>query len=229
MFSDKIFLNTLIISAIIHGVILFQPSSLNLFSHNKPVQNLEVSYLKTEPPKEEKKLTQRDMAVKNEPFLKLSAKITAKKINPPPFIERESIFKQNKEATLPKPSFTKSSFAKPDIIAIKKKIVLPPLDVGRISNPYYINYYQVVREKIRRAAYHNYSYAEVGEVYLFFVVSSDGSLEGAQLIEEKSSSSPYLKKIALRSIQEASPFPRFPKELGFSQLSFNVVISFQTE
>jgi outer membrane biosynthesis protein TonB len=229
MFSDKIFLNTLIISAIIHGLILFQPSGISLFSRNKPVQNLEVSYLKVKPTKEEKEAAQKNMAARNEPLLKLPAKISAKKITPPPFIEPESIFKQNKETALPRPPLAKSSFAKPDIIAIKKKIVLPPLDVGKITNPYYLNYYQVVREKIRRAAYHNYSYAEVGEVYLFFVISSAGSLEGVQLIEEKSSSIPYLKKVALRSIQEAAPFPRFPKELDFPQLSFNVVISFQTE
>ena len=228
MFSDKTFTITLVLSAITHGIILFQNPNLNLniFPKDKKEPVLEVSYVKS--PQETKEYPKTTLP-KKEPFLRLSSKITANKTNPPPFIDRESIFRKSKEIISHKYAFTKPTFAKPDIIAVKKKITLPPIDLDKIDNPSYISYYQIVREKIRRAAYQNYTRAEVGEVYLSFLIFSDGSLKAVQLIEEKSSPSTYLKEISLRSIKEASPFPNFPKELDYPHLSFNVVISFEIE
>jgi TonB family protein len=86
-----------------------------------------------------------------------------------------------------------------------------------------------VREKIRRAAYQNYTRIETGEVYVSFIISNDGYLKEIKLIPEKSSPIPYLRETALKSIKEASPFPNFPKDLDYPQLSFNVVISFEIE
>jgi len=231
MFSDKVFPTALILSIITHGIILFQNPNLNLniFPKDKKEPILEVSYVKS--PQETQKLKEypKTALPKKEPFLRLSSKITANKINPPPFIDRDNIFRKSKESISQKYVFTKPAFAKPDIIAVKKKITLPPTDLDKIDNPSYISYYQIVREKIRRAAYQNYTRAEVGEAYLSFLIFSDGSLKAVQLIEEKSSPSTYLKEIASRSIKEASPFPNFPKELDYPQLSFNVVISFEIE
>jgi TonB family protein len=231
MFSDKAFTITLLLSAITHGIILFQNPNLNLniFPKDKKDPVLEVSYVKSPQETKETKEYPKTTLSKEEPFLRLSSKITANKTNPPPYIDRESIFRKSKESISQKYAFTKPAFAKPDIIAVKKKITLPPIDLDKIDNPSYINYYQIVREKIRRAAYQNYTRAEVGEAYLSFLISSDGSLKAVQLIEEKSSPSTYLKEIALRSIKEASPFPNFPKELDYPHLSFNVVISFEIE
>jgi len=86
---------------------------------------------------------------------------------------------------------------------------------------------QIVREKIKRALYHSYSGTDTGEVNVVFVVFNDGRLKEARVVEEKSSSNAYLKEISLRSLREASPFPPFPKQLDYPQLSFNVVISFE--
>jgi len=226
MFSERVFQIALLISVITHGVILLQNSNLSLFSLNKKAQNIEVRYLKNPPAP---KVPPKPVIAKQEPFLKLPLKITAQKRTPPPFIDKENIFKSNKQRISSESIFNKPAFIKPDIIAIKKKITLPPIDMNKINNPSYISYYQIVREKIRRAAYQNYTHTDVGEVYLSFTVSNDGYLREVKLVEEKSSSSPYLKEIALRSIKDASPFPNFPKELDYPQLSFNVVISFEIE
>lgn len=229
MFSDRTFQIAILLSLITHGIILSLESpnlNLNIFSTNKKEQNVEVSYVKPPPQPQE---LQKRIEPKKEPLLKLPSKITAVKTTPPPFIDRESIFKKNKEIISQKYTFTKPTFIKPDVIAVKKKITLPPIDIDKVDNPSYISYYQIVREKIRRAAYQNYTRVEVGEVYLSFIISSDGYLKEVRLKEEKSSSSSYLKGIALKSIKEASPFPNFPKELDYPHLSFNVVISFEIE
>lgn len=218
MFSSKAFQITFLISVIAHGIILFQNSNLILFPKKNQEQKLEVRYLQTDKKPEEKPKT---IPLKKEHLLKLPEKITEKKRIPPPFV--------NKETGLPESIFTKPALIRPDIIAIKKKITLPPVDMDKINNPSYISYYQIVREKIRRAAYQNYTRTETGEAYLSFIVSRDGNLKAVRLVEEKSSKSPYLQEIALRSIKDASPFPVFPKDLDYPQLSFNVVISFQIE
>lgn len=227
MSSNKAFQIAFLISLISHGIILFQNPNLNLniFSKNKIEQNLEVSYIKK--PQDTKEHLKAPNP-KKEPFLQIPSKIASFKTTPPPYIDKEDIFNKNREISQ-KNIFTKPILIKPDIIAVKKKIVLPPIDTDKISNPSYMSYYQLVRERIRRAAYQNYSRAETGEVYFSFVIFSNGALKEVQLVEEKSSSSQYLKGVALRSIKEAASFPAFPKELDYPQLSFNVVISFEIE
>jgi TonB family protein len=154
-------------------------------------------------------------ALKPEPFLNLDAKIVAgapgRRI-PPPYIQ-----------------FAKPTFASPELTAIKKKITLPAIGMARINNPGYISYYQIVREKIRRSAYQNFTHNETGEVYISFIISNDGMINDVRLVEEKSTANDYLKDIALSSVKDASPFPNFPKELDYPQLSFNIIISFEIE
>ncbi|MDO8260981.1 MAG: TonB family protein, partial [Candidatus Magasanikbacteria bacterium] len=125
--------------------------------------------------------------------------------------------------------FRKPSLAAPEMMAIKKKITLPPIEMAKIDNPSYINYYQIVREKIRRSAYQNYTHSQTGEVYISFIISCDGSIKDVRLIEDKTTGADYLRNIALRSVRDASPFPNFPKELDYLQLSFNIIISFEIE
>lgn len=232
MFSDRVFQITFLVSLIAHGVILFQNPNLGLFPTSKNEQKLEISYIKTPP--EVKTHLKAQTLPKKEPFLKLPSEITGKKKTPPPFIDKEAMFKNIKADSQQKMAFTKPTFikpeiTKPDVIAIKKKITLPPIDMNKINNPSYISYYQTVREKVKRAAYYNYNRAESGEVYVSFIVTSGGFLKDVRLIEERSSPNPYLRDIALRSIKDASPFPNFPKDLDYPNLSFNVIISFEIE
>jgi len=226
MFSNRVFQIAFLVSLIAHGVILFQNPNFTLFPQNKNEQKLELSYVKTP---QEKKTEPRNQLPNKEPFLKLPANIAMDKKIPPPFIDKEDIFRANKAMVPQDTAFAKPTFIKLDIIPIKKKITLPPIDMDKINNPSYISYYQIVREKIRRAAYQNYTRAETGEVYLSFIIASNGYLKDVRLIEEKSFSTDYLKEIAVKSIRDASPFPNFPKELDYPHLSFNVVISFEIE
>lgn len=232
MFSDKVFQAAFIISLLAHSIILFQNPkfNLNIFSLNKKEPNLEVSYIRD---LLETKEYPKGIILKKDPLLKSSPKISIAKRPPPPFAESgsEAISKKSKENISERYNFTKPAFMKPDVAAVRKKITLPPLpmNIDKINNPSYISYYQIIREKIRRAADQKYSGTELGKVDLSFLILRDGSLEKLELTEEKSSSSPYLREIASKSIKEASPFPSFPQDLDYNQLSFNVVISFEIE
>ncbi len=157
------------------------------------------------------------------------ADITGEK-KPPPFIDKQQEIALRSRENAPKSlSLIKPYLMKPEIVSIKKKISFLSVDQDKAHNPLYLNYYQVVREKIEHAAYQNYTRIELGTVSISFVISSDGNLKQTRIIDEKSSFSPYLREVALKSVKNAAPFPGFPKDLNYPQLSFNVSISFQKE
>jgi TonB family protein len=235
MISDRLLQFTLVVSIFVHGVIILPRANFNPFTPAPKVQEIAVRYIKVNPQVKPllKSLSQpgeQRMMPEAEPFLKLDSKIVAGSRRAPlPYIDQENIFAGLK--TMPNKSLelSKPIFASHEITAIKKKITLPPIEMAKIDNPGYISYYQIVREKIRRSAYQNYTHNETGEVYVSFIISNDGYIKDVRLAEEKTTASGYLKNIALRSIRDASPFPNFPKELDYPQLSFNIIISFEIE
>lgn len=230
MHPDKVFLGTLLISFAVHAIVLFQNSGLGFFSKERKTQDIKVNYVKSPKIQKQEQKNTPSHKIRQE-FLKLSSKVTADNRLPPqyPASGKERPMDRSPGAIRGDSTFIKPAFIKPDIIAIKKKITLPPVDMNKVNNPSYISYYQIVREKIRRAAYQNYSRTEEGEAYLSFIISNQGYLKEVQFVSEKSNASQFLKEISLKSINEAAPFPAFPKELDYPQLSFNVIISFEIE
>ena len=229
MFSDRVFLTALAISLVIHAAILFQSPNLKLFKQKekqKLFTKLELRYLKG--PKQISASAQKPSS-KSEALLKLPDKIVNRPLILPPMINKEDIFRSNKQSLPQKELFPKPAFIKPEMTGIKTKISLAPDEPEKNNSPSYMAHSQVVREKIKRALYENYNRTEVGQVYLSFMLSRDGSLKEIHLVEEKSTPSAYLKEIAMRSIKDAAPFPGFPPALNYDQLSFNVVISFEIE
>ncbi len=227
MIPDRTFQITLLISLITHTVIFFNNPDLVLLPERKKPIKVEVVYLKNPPDfsKYKKQSLHRENI-----FSKLPSKIkSSEKPIPAPPLNKSDLFNVTKSVLSRESTFIKPLVIRPDIIAVRKKITLPPIEIDKINNPSYVSYYQLVREKIRRAAYQNYTRIETGEVYLAFLISNTGILKDIRLIEEKSAPNYYLREIALRSIKDASPFPPFPKELDYPQMSFNVIISFQIE
>ena len=227
MNTERLFRIALLVSIMVHGALILRaPGFLNFPNKNKD-KDTEIRYVK--PPEESiKKEAPLEKPKAKDPFLKLSSKITIDENIPPPFIEKDSIFDKSKKISS-NAIFEKPVFSKPDVIAIKKKITLPPIDLDKINDPSYISYYQIVREKIKRAAYQNYTGSQRGEVSLAFVISRQGVLMDVRLVEEKSSTNNYLRNIAIKSLKDASPFPVFPPELNYSQLSFVISITFEVE
>jgi len=160
---------------------------------------------------------------------------------PPPYIDENKLLHlaKDKPGLLLKRQFpqfklsSKPSLLGPGLsanpVSVKKKVTLPEIGVDKNASPSYMNYYNLVREKIRRTAYQKFTRLDAGEVYVSFIISCDGTLEKVRVNEEKSVSNRYLQEIALSSIKDSSPFPKFPAELDYPQLSFNVVISFEFE
>lgn len=110
------------------------------------------------------------------------------------------------------------------------KIILseiPPHNKALRKNPAYMNYYRLIREKIRSNTYRYYHSDDTGKVLLSFIVLKDGGL-GELLLDPESVDSRVLRQITLESIKDAAPFPPFPAELtNHAQLSFRIPIYFK--
>ena len=225
MFSNKVFLVAFVASLAFHGVLLLQHTNFSVWNRKDNNKNLELSYVKKV---EEEKASVKDRQEDREQLLRVQNKPRLQKIPLPEAINNiKDNAAANKDISLDK-LFDKPLFVKSDVIAVKRKITLQP-DKIEINNPAYLNHSQMVREKIKRSLYHNYSGTDTGQVNLVFVLTKEGVLKDVRVVDEGSVLNPYLKEIVLRSIKDASPFPSFPKELDYPQLSFNVVISFEIE
>ena len=92
----------------------------------------------------------------------------------------------------------------------------------------YLAYSQAVREKIRQALKRQYaSYFREGDVNLFFIIRRDGKLIKFNVDHKNSTINTRLVNIAVSSLKDASPFPKFPQMLDDIQLPFSVIISFR--
>jgi len=95
------------------------------------------------------------------------------------------------------------------------------------DNPAYMDYYRLIREKIRASTYKNYDTNYQGEVFASFLILQDGRLQNIQFNPGKQQNQ-TLYKIAKRSIESAAPFPAFPSELKeYRYLRFNISIYFK--
>ncbi len=96
------------------------------------------------------------------------------------------------------------------------------LDTSSMSHR---QYYNLLRNKVLEIAGQNYPRSNLqGDVYISFVVSSDGKLLGnPKVLAAKNES---LKALAVKSVWEASPFPKFPKSIRKSAEKFKVLITY---
>ncbi len=144
---------------------------------------------------------------------------------PPPYLDlKEQLVNLEKTS---KPQLKKPEIK--DITMAKRKVVFNKPTEQLDSMPAYINYYEKIRNKIRKTAYSNYKSEISGKIFLNFTVNKEGELTEIALDQEQSiDSSDYLKNIALSSIRNSSPFPKFPKKLEkFGTLNFNLSIHFK--
>ncbi len=216
-----IFRIALILSLLFHILFFTRLSYSNIHYLYKPVKKIEVIYqiIKPKVVKASRSSSSKLHAINSKP-----QKIILKKE-----IKNASFIKDL--ARLKFPSFPvedKEPVRLKDMES-KNKVKVPPIRSENMNSPIYLNYYQIIRRIIKEKAITNFHKQDEGEVYLTFVIGEDGKLRQLRLIEERTRASNYLKEIGIKSIQEANPFPPFPKDLHYPELSFNVIIYFETD
>ncbi|MCD6539455.1 MAG: TonB C-terminal domain-containing protein [Candidatus Omnitrophica bacterium] len=198
----------LVISLGIHIVIIGGLSHFPLSSFKKPsLKSPETKFIEVK----KKKIT--------------SPKKIFSKI-PPPYLDVKKEFFLSPEK---KNNSFKKIQLKNDVLLNLKELILTKTKQELDSYPPYMNYYEKIREKIKKVAYENFNVNFSGKVFLNFTIDSSGNLITIYLDEKNSSAPQILKKIAEDSIEKSSPFPKFPKELAkFNTLTFNLSIQFKT-
>ncbi|MEI7998652.1 MAG: hypothetical protein WCH62_04015 [Candidatus Omnitrophota bacterium] len=105
-------------------------------------------------------------------------------------------------------------------------ITVTPITSEKINNPIYTSYQDRVRESIKERVYANYSRLDDGNVYLTFIIASDGSLKDYQVIDGKTKASQNLRYISIKSLKEAR-FPSFLKGMTLPEYTFNIEVDYQ--
>ena len=199
----------LCMSVMIHGFILVGTPAF-LIKKNKLQEDKKVREVKLSPQKIEKILNK-----KEDNFKEMEL--------PPPYVDdfMHKLMVDNKKLV---------SLDKPKIIEDKtREIILSdvPQDKDLKKIPAYMDYYRMIREKIRTNAYHYYDSRDRGEIFLTFTIVRNGQLEDLYLNQE-SVSNMLLRNIGLKSVKDAAPFPPFPEELNdYARLQFNISIYFK--
>ncbi len=109
------------------------------------------------------------------------------------------------------------------------RVTISPEVSASMNNPAYAKYNEMVRSRIEEKIYEYYDRSDIGRVYLTFVVGTDGTLQGAQILQDKTNGSKKLQDISLSSLKAAAPFPDFIKGMSLEAYSFNIEIQYQID
>lgn len=102
--------------------------------------------------------------------------------------------------------------------------------LSKENNEKLLSYYRSIREKILGKLKRNYaSHYNDGDVHLFFILDNKGAIKRIDVALNRSTKDNKLIDTALLSLQQASPFGPFPKELSVPQMPFSLIITFKKD
>ncbi len=88
----------------------------------------------------------------------------------------------------------------------------------------FLEYYNLVRERIRAEIHSASEGSEKGAATLMFTLDAGGHLQGIDSVA--SDISPATERKVIRGIKRAQPFPSFPEELGPDPVDFLLTVKF---
>ena len=92
----------------------------------------------------------------------------------------------------------------------------------------FVGYFSLVKDRIHRKLVEKYGRAagDRGSVALSFVLTPDGRVQRASVLQKESSADPSLRRLALDCLQEAAPFGGFPDEIASHPIAFTLTVYF---
>ena len=221
--EERIIYWTLMASCV--GHVCFLTAAYFVIPSVKPkIRPMEIRYMPKEKEKQQQHQAKIDSVTESRKNIRDSeaAKLVQKQLSGAAFIKDTIVRAQRVDIRDKQP-------LKMTNLVEKRSITVPLVASQKITNPKYVGYNDRIRDKIRNRAYFYIDDPkfQAGEIYLTFVVTADGNLKDLQIIDDRSNANDYLRTVGLRSVKESSPFPPFPADLPYPELSFNVVISFE--
>ncbi|MBU1894922.1 MAG: energy transducer TonB [Candidatus Omnitrophica bacterium] len=197
---SSIFKTALGISILAHTAII-APYTLKPFMDNKPevTKSIELNYIVIE----KAHVAQKEEVYANEPFEKESGGTNSEFLQPEDISSMENILPEEAES-------------KKDSLKREEKVF-------SVNQEAFLEYFNLVREKVRAKIHGNLYRQEEGIVTLSLTLAPDGRI---QTIDSNVIGS-ALKIKAEKGLREAQPFPPFPKEMGAHPMNFSLTIQFK--
>jgi hypothetical protein len=231
MQQENTFKTTLLISLIMHAAILASMPYMKSVPKKKELTNLEITYrhfAQTIGKQKKHGISKELMSSRPKNLPKAEIPKSAPKIQENLKIDPARLTKPNQSISIPKPQINTQ---RPKI----KRINLKDLPVETSKDPAYLSYRDIIRRKIQDKVYYfsdQYFYFDnprEGKIFISFTIASDGSLRDFLILDDKSSNDAILIKIVNKTMKDASPFDKFPKDLKYDERNFNLEISFELE
>lgn len=219
MTDNKTFQIALLVSVLVHSIFFFTLPQIPFLPSKRSLGKIEISYYKVKKEIPEKK----KISSRRKPIVKKLPKVTKEDLLKPP----KDLAKETR-----KPKASKKSIVALEKVKNKKFETVVREEKNKAKKAAYINYYRAVREKIRKQADRNYPQSRdlgEGEVFLTFVIASNGELLQVKVVNRKSVKDPELRQVAIDSVRDASPFPAFPKGMSQYRITFTLIMSFEPE
>lgn len=110
--------------------------------------------------------------------------------------------------------------------AVKKseELLLDP-QKGKLFSAYFTS----VKTKIEHTVKDRYTreFSANGTITLFFILTADGRLENAEVIQKTGRGSDVAKEFAMGCLKASAPFGSFPRQLSSDKISFNISVRFE--
>ena len=205
----------LTVSFLLHAAVLLVMSGMQHAAPPRPLKEVEVSYVRP--------------AQRPQPPPPPSASVAVPMPRPPAVASLGG-------RARPSPGASASALLEPHAAqtAAVQKLQLPDtIDLSNLTQlsknaVVYVDYFQLLRERIRQAAMRRYPLRNTqGEVFLTFTVTADGQVPEAHIVEEQSTPEVALRAASLESLRDAAPFPPFPKTLNRPRMTFRIIISYE--
>ncbi|MFH0731837.1 MAG: hypothetical protein V2A72_02815 [Candidatus Omnitrophota bacterium] len=232
MLTDRIFRYCILFSLLAHAILFLNIKPFGIFNNTQSLENIEVTYmekaLKVNGVLPEAIVSKHEKIAGNVPIKGEAKALNAEKVN---IADRQIVSQTPKPQAAPaaeKIQPVKQLIPLPEIELTQNQMLIYNANKDFSSDPSYLNYHTIVRNKIKKMANASKPYIfKVGEVTLLFTILSSGDLEDASIIEEASASDLKLRQCALDSVYAASPFPLFTSDMKESRLNLQVTISFE--
>jgi len=158
---------------------------------------------------------------------------------------RERVLRQQRETTRSAASLTGSQHAQiripdrslfttnpvlPDVVPELSSVIdLTDLTTASGGDPVLLGYFGTIRQQIQQVANRRswmVGGGQEGLVYVAFVLSTTGAIEGVSIVSDRSVSSAPLREISLRIVKAAAPFAPFPPSMTESSKRIVVPLEF---
>jgi len=222
--ENRLFKYALFFSLLVHVLAIAQFPRSQAKGKFKPRKNIEITYRNpVSKVKPGEKTVPKQQSRREE--LKQTSRVLSQKVSSPdPLVKDVSRIFQGMRPI-------KKQIVRLKESQMKKRVVILAGETKQISNPKYQSYNQIVHQKIQRQANINSEgiYNTGEKVRVTAIIDFKGNLKQVRIIEDKSAADQQLRDFSREIVEGAAPFPPFPIDLKYPELSFSFDINFKDD